>query len=84
MVVLTPLLLGLEAKEAETRDTGFLLEVMLATVRTLHSCKGDSLAHLFRLSQGVPGVREAPEVQREPTDKTKSEKWKHGILISRI
>jgi len=65
-------LLGLGAKVAETRDTGFQREVMLAAVRTLHSCKGDSLAHLFRLFQGDPEAREDPAVQPEPKDKTKS------------
>lgn len=83
MVILTLLLLGLGAKVAETRDTGFQREVMLAAVRTLHSCKGDSLAHLFRLFQGDPEAREDPAVQPEPKDKTKSEE-KHGILISLI
>lgn len=73
MAVLTLLLLGLGAKLAETQDTGFPPEVMLAEIRTLHSCKGDSLAHLFRLSQGAPVARVDPEVQREPKDKTKSE-----------
>jgi len=83
MFVLTLQLLGLEAKVAMTRDTGFQLEVMLAAVRNLHSCKGDSLAHLFRLSQGDPEAREDPAVQPEPKDKTKSEE-KHGIFISQI
>ena len=73
MAVLTLLLLGLGAKVVETQDTGFPPEVMLAVVRTLHSCKGDSLSHLFRLSQGDLGALVDPEVQREPKDKTKSE-----------
>ena len=83
IVVLTLLLLGLETKVAETRDTGSQLEVMLAAVRNLHSCKGDSLARLFRLFQGDPEAQEDPAVQPEPKDKTKSEE-KHGILISLI
>lgn len=83
MVLPTLLLLGLGAKVAETRDTGSQLEVMLAAVRTLHSCKEDSLVHLFRLFQGAPEAREDLAVQLEPMDKTKSEE-KHRILISLI
>ena len=83
MVVLTLLLLGLEAKVVKTRDTGFQQVVMLAEVRTLHSCKGDSLVHLFRLSQGDREAREDPAVQLEPKDKTKSEE-KQRIFVSKI
>ena len=81
IVLLTLLLLDLGAKVAETRDTDFQLEVTLAVVRTLHSCKGDSLVHLFRLFQGAPEAREDLEVQPEPKDKTKSEE-KHRLMIS--
>ena len=81
IVLLTLLLMDLVAKAAETRDTGFQLEVTLAVAWTLHSCKGDSLVHLFRLFQGAPEAREDLEVQPEPKDKTKS-KEKHRLVIS--
>lgn len=65
-------MVGLEAAVAETRDTGFPQGAMAAQW-ILHSCKGDSLCHLFRLYPAVLGARVDPGDQREPKDKTKSE-----------